>query len=545
MSIPSALSRLDINNRVIGLYIPVSYISSILAHSYQPGLQPLSYNVNLLSLLTAIFTGIFLYCLVILKKLIKNEHTSNLINLFGLTSTGIARGFVMFELGELLSIDSGLSIVTRVVVSASATFYWLGIIAYFTNSHQEYKSRYRSLLSKALLFKSLGANDAALEKQISQVEGSLKSIQIDSSDESLQSKELLRVAEEVKAHINNLIRPASQRLWLTSITSYPKIRFRKLVFDALKNLNYSIPTAVFLAMFLALSTFPTFMPLAEMLVRLPIIIIGLFAISYFFNRVRSNWRSGQLLISLIQLIALSVLPVLAGDYLFAISHYNIDRPATLSIFLIVPVMVIGLSIISLINLDQNRLTSDIESSLQELKPAHYQSSRLASYLHNSLQSELLAIAKRLEVAAGVEDERTAKGVLEQLGALINRSISDDFNSFVASPQERLSKVLENWRGIVEIDLINPDSIFQHPLKSIVAIQIIEELASNAVKHAANNRLEIKCSDQAGFLFLEVYPYFKISRTSKSVTGSEVVESFLVTYISDSLSVPNEKLVLQI
>ena len=109
------------------------------------------------------------------------------MNLIGLMSTGVMRGLVMYMLGDWLSIDSGISISIRILVSASATFYWLGIIAFFVNAHQEYKTKYRSLLSKTLLYKSLGNKDANIESQINQVESNLKSIQIDPTDESLQS----------------------------------------------------------------------------------------------------------------------------------------------------------------------------------------------------------------------------------------------------------------------------------------------------------------------------------------------------------------------
>lgn len=137
----------------------------------------------------------------------------------------------------------------------------------------------------------------------------------------------------------------------------------------------------------------------------------------------------------------------------------------------------------------------------ESSAEQYQRSQVASYLHNSLQSELLAISKKLEQAATSTDANTHRESLEQLSAMLNRSITQDFKSFYESPDQRLTQLVASWSGIISIKIDNPAAILANSTKSIIAIQSLEELASNAAKHSNTTELEVKAEINNDFLQL--------------------------------------------
>jgi glucose-6-phosphate-specific signal transduction histidine kinase len=141
---------------------------------------------------------------------------------------------------------------------------------------------------------------------------------------------------------------------------------------------------------------------------------------------------------------------------------------------------------------------------------------------------LLAITKKLERAANSDDEVAGRRLIEQLGSLINRSISEDFSNLHSTPKERIRQVIDNWQGIIEIQIENVDEIFKNEAKSLLATQLIEELVSNMAKHSDESRILIRCSNRENNLRLEVEPFYNLESFDKPGLGANILNSFVVT-----------------
>jgi glucose-6-phosphate-specific signal transduction histidine kinase len=149
----------------------------------------------------------------------------------------------------------------------------------------------------------------------------------------------------------------------------------------------------------------------------------------------------------------------------------------------------------LVNRDRDQLITMIDSELAAngwtggLKEK-YLTQNAAAYLHNLLQSELLAITKQMEISS-VDSESIDS--LKELGELLdrlNRPIKDDFQRFLNNPIDRLNRLQSAWKGIAEIELIIPSQALEDQSRNILLVQIVEEAIANAVRHASATLIRV-------------------------------------------------------
>lgn len=114
----------------------------------------------------------------------------------------------------------------------------------------------------------------------------------------------------------------------------------------------------------------------------------------------------------------------------------------------------------------------------------------ASYLHNSLQSELTALALQLDSLASNPDPDRNRVVMEKLEALVSQSKSEDFKNFMETPETRLNRVINSWDGIAEIRLNVDPHIWQDPSRSSIVVSLIQEAVANSVRSGRANRVDV-------------------------------------------------------
>lgn len=114
----------------------------------------------------------------------------------------------------------------------------------------------------------------------------------------------------------------------------------------------------------------------------------------------------------------------------------------------------------------------------------------ASYLHNSLQSELTALALQLDSLASNPDPERNRVVMEKLEALVSQSKSEDFNNFMETPEARLMRVVNSWDGIAEIDLNIDPLIWKDSSRSSIVVSLIQEAVANSVRSGRANRVDV-------------------------------------------------------
>lgn len=502
------MTRFKISRTLLYWYAPVSYLGALLAHSYQSELLNYSSKIHFLAALTTLSSILFLWIALGITKsrvrwLALQEPTSSYVSILAIVLVGPIRGLVMDRLSVLLEIDSGLTLSNRMIVSTASTTFWLLMLSYFINVNSLYRQKYRSLISQALVLGSKDQIDENLRFTLDNVEESLRAIKVESIGPTDQAEVLRRMSIALKNQVEEIIRPLSRRLWLSAIDEYPKLRLRNTLVDAVKKLGYSLPLLSSLVSFITLSTMPTFMPFREALTRTIIIVVALNLVTRAFRFFRSLPIGTSILFSTVEVLSLSYLPIAIGDMVFSKGYFVISTPVSLLVYLIIPFIVISLAMVNQVRTDRSHLISMMAQRFQKPLVAGFQAQHVASYLHNSLQSELLALAQRLERASHEPEVDRNRLILEDLQVLINRSVSEDFLNSYGEPQERLRQVIRNWAGIIDITVENVELMFQKESKTVTAVQLIEELASNLSKHSNQDTLNVVCVSHSGRLYIQV------------------------------------------
>jgi hypothetical protein len=190
--------------------------------------------------------------------------------------------------------------------------------------------------------------------------------------------------------------------------------------------------------------------------------------------------------------------------MFPMGSFEFFVTGTLASYLFLPVLLLPVGVLVLIEstinlselareelLDLISNLSQEDSSSGEPEEAR-SSSDLASYLHNSLQAEIQSIIYALEAAAGNPGNVSlGQASLERLRMLASRSLDEDFDSFSRVPKDHLHTLIENWRGILDITLdwgLPPS--FDHDARLPTVVNIIQEVSSNSVTHAAATTLHV-------------------------------------------------------
>lgn len=544
----SLLFRFKPSRHLIYWYLPIGYISTVLAHSYQEELKSSRISIHVLAFVLTSTTFLHLYLIILAHKFkmqyrVQNNSSAEVLLFMALLAVGPIRGILMHFLAGFLDIDSGLALIERVIVASSSTTFWLLFISYLLNMNLHFRGEYRSLVAKAMSNQSSETSRTDLSSYFSGIEKNLKTIKTRPEIGGRDAGFIASVAQDLQFQIDNLIRPLSRRMWISSIDEYPHVKMKPLIVDAVKNLDYPIYFAVALVLFFSISTLSTFMPAGEATVRSSIIVMMLLLISELFRKLRRVYLPGKLSWSFAEILTLAFMPIFIGDLVFSYSHFNFETPLSLSVYLIVPFLSISLSMIELIKSDQRDILRLLNSDSSVDRNSGFQTKQVAAFLHNSLQSELTAITQQLKHAAA--NKKDTRAVLERLEALTQQSLEEEFFKTYNNPRERLELIISSWRGILNINVEDSEILFQDTDKSVIAVQLIEELASNTCKYSEVDQMNVRCVRIDNDIFMEVEPSFLPRGKSGIGLGSTLMDAFLVEPGSRGLKQAKDKLCFRI
>ena len=126
---------------------------------------------------------------------------------------------------------------------------------------------------------------------------------------------------------------------------------------------------------------------------------------------------------------------------------------------------------------------------------------LASVIHNTVQSRLLAAALQLETAAMTNDQGRAEGAL--LDARIALDSAQLSEAEVATAAEsRLQSIADAWQGIIEVGVELDDGVLSGP-NTRMALDVIEECVANAARHSSASVVDVSLRSTAGGLEVHV------------------------------------------
>lgn len=475
---PSVVGSLRPAPAVIGVYAVASVVGALISLTSASG-QPW-----VMAALTMTVTVIAVLALLVAKALPwRRLHSRPLASVGAFVAVagvvGLVRGWAFVELASSWGIQLASDDVSQILNSMLSAIVWLTLAGLVVGSRDRYRGRYRALLLHGDV-----DTDWDAHPNVAQFKRSLQDAV--SSSATSMSPDLMEVAEAIRREIETNIRPLSHRLWFGAEDEEPRSRLLPLVRDSLS--AWSVPVRTVLAVWLVTAIvggsrwIGLERAVVAALATTSILAIVVFAIGRMVPA--SPWLRG------IALVGGSIITVVGSDAFVQLLGYESRLYVDQGLLVLLPIAIVALVVtaaaISLAASDRRIVLEVAERESQQIARQRRQS----TFLHNSLQSELTGMALQLDQAARSGSTEDTRAALERVHALLARSISEDFANFRENPGERIERIVAGWRGICNIDISVEEGATSDP-RLAVAVQAVEEIIANSVRHGGATRIEIE------------------------------------------------------
>ena len=514
-------------------YSIVSFLAVPLAIAWGANRENWLTTVLIALVLTAATFAIYLGFLSLQRALGWSENLACSLSI--IIATGAIRGWLLYFALGYFDYTQLASALQRVLNSAFTTLIWLGLANLIVEVNRRYRRRFRAILSQLLVVNlrnsgSAQAGFAVIAHDLALLQTRLEESYSAVKESSEDSTSMSIAATEIRTQIESALKPLSKRLWLNSLYEFPKLKLSRLLSDAISNLNYPfIP----ILLMLTLSAFVNLSPASGFIYSTVTAISQFFAfILIEFGRRLIISKFPNLKQSMNLIFVLTVGAITGSFSALTLILFNGTGSFFLSLLFApyLSALVLVGSTIRLALSDRREILDNLSKGARRLTLSSndsLQSSQAASYLHNSLQSELTALAHEFELVAENPDKNKSKAVLEKLDSLIRRSMGEDFANFLESPEIRLDRVLASWNGIVTLKTSIDRALFSDPARGNLFVQLVEESLANSVRKGQATEVEIKATFIGTRLEIEINDNGVFDKSSKPGLGSAWLERYAV------------------
>ncbi len=470
----------------------------------------------------AIFIFNKIYC-----RFIKGAKFSVAYIFFALFTSGALRGIAIGQAAPIFDLADPTAPTVRAINSGITVIIWMGIIGLMLEAQSSYVREYQDLYQRFLMLKSGRLPDgralnsgrlSEIAEQVAQMTSPVRTKLAKLSEGSFTDAQVREAVADLQQVVKEQIRPLSHRLWFDRTSHLLKFKLSNLLLDAFKTDETPI------LFFTALTTFSIFVgTTVSMGINKGAVISLIFGMTiYMLFTLEKLLLKIEIIkskfIHPIFLILIATVPLLLTHVYFNLSeisywglYSNIGVAGSVFLTAIFTTM-LSQSLIDrakIIDILTTQITSGyVEEHLQAIARMT-EDSEIASYLHSSLQSELTAVALKLDQAAKSGNRDEVKSIIQYAQIVIERDLTVNFHAGEHSPLERINALLDAWRGIadIKIDLQKIELCETQVLTDIS--QVIEEAVSDAVRFGNANLISI-----SGDASPDHY-YFKVTDNGKS------------------------------
>jgi len=480
------LVGLRFSTPVIVMYAITSFVGALIAFSSRDQ----SLVVTLVA--SALVSGVAIVLLLALRRLVAgNQDVDVVVFLVVSLTVGLVRGVVMVMVGTHWALITQASAIVQTINSGVSAVVWLFLAGLVFAGRERYQRSYRSLLSQgathlqatSLVDTDWDRNPAIVEMR-KNVSPHIHEAQVAPTPEAL-----MRVAEAIRTEIECNLRPLSHRLWFGAFDEYPHIRLSVLVRDSIT--AFQMPIRVIGGAWLiggligAPALFGGTRGILAALISsavLTVLLITFVAIAR---------RHPSLSLGVLYLAAAATIPLFASDLVLRSMGLGSDFTLENGLVVLLPLALLALMLagltISMAHADRSAVLS-VTQRYADASPANFTNELAAStYLHNTVQSELTGIALRLKQAAESNDPRLSRTTVQQAHEIMGQSLTQGFIDQWADPAGRIDRVTNAWRGICDVVIaVGPE--VADDSRASVAIQVVEEVIANAVRHSGATKI---------------------------------------------------------
>jgi hypothetical protein len=443
---------------------------------------------------------------------------------------GAIRGEILHQLIAGFGLQDNLSHYLAALSSAIFTPIYFLTISSFMEMVLHRRDRFNRIFAQAslLLANPRSVIDEKMDPRglylstLDGIKNSMKSVRL--GNQKLEPQVLLEASKVIQAQINEVLRPLSHRLWVNGMGQVKHRHLLGILKDAIENLDFSIKYILayqFLVGGYGISLvlgFESSLYVTTIGTVTSILLIR----CYFYLRKRVT--KDLFLLGLTFLVLEALLPV----FIPLAFRNPLNETASVVAGLLVSPTIPGLILLGsayrLIIRDRDfaigaatSVRYRVASLPSEGRPTG-SGVELAEYLHNSLQSELFGISKRLEAAARGTPGADSTAALQSLETALNRDYQDISTKELGGVM-RIQKLISSWQGIAEINVIGLDILEEGSILCQRTAQILEEMITNTIRYGEADNIQVELVKDSTHLQIELTHNGRGEISKKSGLGS--------------------------
>jgi hypothetical protein len=443
---------------------------------------------------------------------------------------GAIRGEILHQLIAGFGLQDNLSHYLAALSSAIFTPIYFLTISSFMEMVLHRRDRFNRIFAQAslLLANPRSVIDEKMDPRglylstLDGIKNSVKSVGL--GNEKLEPQVLLEASKVIQAQINEVLRPLSHRLWVNGMGQVKHRHLLGIIKDAIENLDFSIKYilayqllvggyGISLVLGFEYSLYVTTIGTATSI----LLIRGYF-------HLRKRVTKNLFLLGLTFLVLEGLLPVFVPLAFRNPLNETASVVAGLLISPTIPGLILLGSAYRLIIRDRDfaigaatSVRYRVASLPSEGRPTG-SGVELAEYLHNSLQSELFGISKRLEAAARGTPGADSTAALQSLESALNRDYQDISTKELGGVM-RIQRLISSWQGIAEIEVTGLSNLEEGSSLYQRTAQILEEMITNTIRYGEADSIQVELVKDSTHLQIELAHNGSGEISKKSGLGS--------------------------
>lgn len=443
---------------------------------------------------------------------------------------GAVRGAILHGIISISNLKDNLEPNFAIISSMVFTLIYFITISAFMEMVLQRKEKFDRIFAEATL---LVANPGTLvgaksdpkdiyDSTLRDFKASISSLDLGTVRVSHES--LMAASKIIQNQINEVLRPLSHRLWVNGMGQVKHRGFLGILSDAIKNLDFNIKFILGYQFFVGGYGISLVIGLESSLYVSTIGVVTSAILILILLYLRQKLRSGHFLLGLTFLVLVGILPVFLAILIRDPLSESAAAAAGLLISPTLPALILMVSAYRLVGRDRDFAIGAATSVRFRVTAVNANEEgvdsgiELAEYLHNSLQSELFGIAKRMESASQIDDPSGSRAVVRSLEDALSRNYQD-ISTRDLDETMRIPQLIASWQGIAAITIVGLEEIQSNgPLVSR-ASSMLEEMITNTIRYGEADDVQIELTVAGAYLDILLTHNGKGEISKKSGLGS--------------------------
>lgn len=474
-------------------------VFSVLAVVLALGTQPIS-TISLMLVVVLVTTYTWVGFLLLTRVRPRPGTSLTLLTAklgVAIIAIGASRGWLFSTANDFLGVQDPVPLELRVLNSTISTMVWAVAILAIEARISGYRKAFREKLiqkSSQATTSTTGIGLVSHElpgtAELNRLQENLREITEGLKAENHSNNALPIAAKEIQQQIAQLLRPLSHRIWYNAEKNRPQFHLPGLLSQALRTLNINALLTVTVGSGIFLLGSLSLVSLQESLLRTLGYTFSL-GLSLLVLKKALVKRPKRTSVGVVILLAIATITIFGSELLASFVLYGEPATSYPLVAIAGPLSTLALltlaSVLGQLDEDWKLIDSMLDSSEIGLKSTATDI-RFASFLHNSLQSELNGIALNLGEQVD-RDSPKVRALLERLERISTESIADRYLASQLRDHEYLVEMVEAWSPLIAIDLDISPAVASHSRLPLL-IELAEESISNAVRHSDTKEISL-------------------------------------------------------